>query len=269
MSAVQVLFWIYAALTCAGAVAVVVTQNVIRMAFWLIISLGSAGGLFFLLGADFVGATQLLIYVGGTVVLLIFGVMLTASGPYLRIKTSPAELFLSGGIGLLFLGMIIATVTAVDWGAAGLRVAGLEAIPQELFESVASGEDLSEAEQELLGEAFALDDSAAEPVYRLNRERRLTAGERDAVAALFGRDAAGMPGDRGELTDTARPIGMAFLGLRPDKDLNAPAQAQGAAGYLLPFEIASVHLLVVLVGAAYLARAKRRTRPQENGSNVL
>jgi len=31
-----------------------------------------------------------------------------------------------------------------------------------------------------------------------------------------------------------------------------------APGYLLPFEIISIHLLVVLVGAAYLARAKRR-----------
>ncbi len=34
-----------------------------------------------------------------------------------------------------------------------------------------------------------------------------------------------------------------------------------SSGYLLPFEIASVHLLVVLIGAAYLARAKRRVDP--------
>ena len=34
------------------------------------------------------------------------------------------------------------------------------------------------------------------------------------------------------------------------------------SGYLLPFEIVSVHLLVVLIGAAYLARAKRRQRRQ-------
>ncbi len=34
------------------------------------------------------------------------------------------------------------------------------------------------------------------------------------------------------------------------------------SGYLLPFEIVSVHLLVVLIGAAYLARAKRRVRPR-------
>ena len=47
------------------------------------------------------------------------------------------------------------------------------------------------------------------------------------------------------------PIGMALLGVRPDLP-------NGGTGYLLPFEIASVHLLVVLIGAAYLARAKRR-----------
>lgn len=40
-------------------------------------------------------------------------------------------------------------------------------------------------------------------------------------------------------------LGLSFLGV-------------GAKSYLLPFEIVSVHLLVVLVGAAYLARAKRR-----------
>jgi hypothetical protein len=40
-------------------------------------------------------------------------------------------------------------------------------------------------------------------------------------------------------------IGLSFLGLHD-------------SGYLLPFEIISVHLLVVLIGAAYLARTKRR-----------
>jgi NADH:ubiquinone oxidoreductase subunit 6 (subunit J) len=77
---------------CGGALAVVLSQNVVRMAFWLVISLGSLAGLFFLLGAEFLGAAQLLIYVGGTVVLLIFGVMLTASGPYLTIKRARRHL---------------------------------------------------------------------------------------------------------------------------------------------------------------------------------
>ena len=47
----------------------------------------------------------------------------------------------------------------------------------------------------------------------------------------------------------AEPIGLGFLGFSDD-----PTRE----GYLLPFEIVSVHLLVVLIGAAYLARAKRR-----------
>ena len=41
-------------------------SNIVRMAFYLVVSLGGVAGLFFLAGADFVGALQLLVYVGGT-----------------------------------------------------------------------------------------------------------------------------------------------------------------------------------------------------------
>lgn len=58
--------------------------------------------------------------------------------------------------------------------------------------------------------------------------------------------------------NTARPLGLALLGVRPDEDLGKDSGATLSTGYLLPFEIVSVHLLVVLIGAAYLARAKRR-----------
>ena len=191
MSGSDLLFAIFALATCGGAIAVVCSQNLARMAFWLIISLGSTSGLFFLLNADFVGATQLLVYVGGTLVLLVFGVMLTASGPFTSMKTSPAEGFLAAGIGVLFLAMIIATVSSVDWG-------------------------------DVNGKLMAAD--------------RPVAGS--------GHNPAGQG-------NTVRPIGMALLGVRPDLP-------NGGTGYLLPFEIASVHLLVVLIGAAYLARAKRR-----------
>jgi NADH:ubiquinone oxidoreductase subunit 6 (subunit J) len=52
------------------------------------------------------------------------------------------------------------------------------------------------------------------------------------------------------LETTATPIGMGLLGVRVDD----PSRS----GYLLIFEIISVHLLVVLIGAAYLARARRK-----------
>lgn len=202
MTGAQLLFAFFALMTCAGAIAVVVTQNIVRMAFWLIVSLGSTAGLFFLLNADFVGATQILIYVGGTLVLLIFGVMLTASGPYMRIKTSPAEGFLAAGIGTLFLFMVGYTVYTVDWEAVDVKLQ--------------------------------------------------VADERVPVPMGYNRPQEG---------NTARTLGLMFLGTRPDKDLGAPADQPLSTGYLLPFEIVSVHLLVVLIGAAYLARAKRRVEP--------
>jgi len=55
--------------------------------------------------------------------------------------------------------------------------------------------------------------------------------------------------------ERASGIGLALLGARPDA---GGAGRDGNTGYLLPFEIVSVHLLVVLVGAAYLARTKKR-----------
>ena len=87
----SLLFWILAALTGVCAIAVVVTQNIVRAATWLLFTLAGISGLFFLLGADFVGATQLLVYVGGTLVLVVFGVMLTAQGPFINMKTGAAE----------------------------------------------------------------------------------------------------------------------------------------------------------------------------------
>src|SRR5579871_2633707 len=99
MTAKDLVFWIFAAVTCFSAIAVVVSQSVVRMAFWLIVSLGSTAGLFFLLNADFVGTAQLLVYVGGTLVLLIFGVMLTASGPFVAIKASPGDRLMGGVLG--------------------------------------------------------------------------------------------------------------------------------------------------------------------------
>ena len=88
----QALFWIFAILAGGGAIGVVILQDIVRMAFSLIISLGSTAGLFFLLDADFVAATQLLVYVGGTLVLLIFGVMLTSQSPWARFLPRPSEI---------------------------------------------------------------------------------------------------------------------------------------------------------------------------------
>ena len=175
MTLEPVLFAVFASLACLGAAGVAASRSVARMAFALVVCLSAVAGLFFLLHAPLVGAAQLLVYVGGTVVLLIFGVMLTDAGPGAKVK-----------IGL------IETLAAAVVGAGLLAVLGWAAVG--------------------LGGA-------------------VPAGVSPAAAP-----------------ETLRPVGLRFLGF---------AGATGG-GYLLPFEIVSVHLLVVLVGAAYLARAKKR-----------
>ena len=197
------LFVVYALAACGSALAVVFSQNVVRMAFWLVLSLGAVSGLFFLLNADFLGATQLLIYVGGTVVLLIFGVMLTASGPYHRIASSAGEIVQAAVIGGILLCLMLFTVTSVDW----------------------------DANKQTLNGRF--------PTPSTHTSGYNTGGE----------------------GNTVREIGTAMLGPRFDRDFGSANKGPLSTGYLLPFEVISVHLLVVLIGAAYLARAKRR-RPE-------
>ncbi|MFH5805626.1 NADH-quinone oxidoreductase subunit J [Alienimonas sp. DA493] len=185
MTGADVLFGIFAALACGGAVGVAACRSVARMAFSLVVCLSAVAGLFFLLNAPLVGATQLIVYVGGTVVLLIFGVMLTDAGVGRRMKIGLLETIFTAvvAVGLL---------AALGWTAVGLG----RAIPAP--------------------SAFA-----------------------DAPVAA-------------EAPETLRPVGLKFLGFG----------GATRTGFLLPFEIVSVHLLVVLIGAAYLARAKRRVEPE-------
>jgi NADH-quinone oxidoreductase subunit J len=208
MTLSDVLFYLLAGLTGFCALGVVVTQNIVRAAAWLLFALAGTAGVFFLLGADFVGATQLLVYVGGTLVLVVFGVMLTAQGPFINMRIGAAEWLIALSVG----GMLYAV----------LAVSLLQR-PGPL-----PGED-------------ALAPAAALP-------RSVYLG-----AALLG--------------DPQASPEHAVTGLRsPPEGVQAPPPPpRRRMSYLLPFEIVSVHLLVVLLAAAYLARAKRRLRKDEPG----
>src|SRR6476659_7018504 len=110
------LFWLVAGLTGVSAIMVVMTQNIVRAAVWLLFTLVGACGVYFLLGADFVGATQLIVYVGGTLVLVVFGVMLTAQGPFVSMKAGAGEWAGVTVVGLLFFGLLAATTGMSVWG---------------------------------------------------------------------------------------------------------------------------------------------------------
>ena len=202
-------FLLFALISCAFAVAVVVSGNIVRMAFYLVISLSAVAGLFFLAGADFVGAMQLMIYVGGTMVLLVFGVMLTARDRFGSLKTPGGHWIVAAIAGGSLLAVLLqAAVSVDDWAAPATA------------EKTEEDGGKEEAKEEVV---------EAEESTPLKTEA------------------------------TTTPMGLGLLGARVDKLWQKDKTLrEGMSGYLLPFEIVSVHLVVVLIGAAYLARARRR-----------
>jgi NADH-quinone oxidoreductase subunit J len=73
----QVAFALTALLMAIGAIRLVTTKNVVRGALWLVIVLGGVAVTFLLFLAEFLAWTQVLIYIGAVIVLLLFGLMLT------------------------------------------------------------------------------------------------------------------------------------------------------------------------------------------------
>ena len=67
-------FYIFAAVSLTSAIGIVVTTNIVRTAMCLLGTLGGVACLYFLLDANFLAAVQLIVYAGGTLILIVFGV---------------------------------------------------------------------------------------------------------------------------------------------------------------------------------------------------
>lgn len=158
------LFYVFAVLASASAVGVVASRNIVRTAVALLFTLVGVAGLYFLLSAEFLAAVQLVVYAGGTLILIVFGVMLTSKSPFSRFEPKLAEV-----------------VIAISFGSV-LLVALIAAVVNAKFPS--------------------------QPL----------------AAGVYPMDA----------------LGQALLG-----------------DFLVPFELASVLLLVVMIGAAYLAKGRK------------
>jgi NADH-quinone oxidoreductase subunit J len=72
MTASQIIFYILAAFILGTAILSVTTHKIFRSAIWLLFSLIGIAGLYFWLEVEFIAAVQIVVYVGGIVVLIIF-----------------------------------------------------------------------------------------------------------------------------------------------------------------------------------------------------
>ena len=159
-----VLFYCFAGMTLAGAIGVVVARHIVHAAVYLMLSLLGVAGLYFLLDSEFLAAAQLVIYVGGTLVLIIFGVMLTSNLGTRLIHVTKVETVVVSVAALFLMVSILAAIRSTT-----LISAPVAARPEQ-----------------------------------------------------------------------AKQLGMELL-----------------SDYLVPFEIASVLMLAVMIGAAYLARRRK------------
>jgi NADH-quinone oxidoreductase subunit J len=130
-----VLFYIFALMSVASALYVVMSRNIVRTAVGLLFTLIGVAGLYFLLNAEFIAAVQLVVYAGGTLILIVFGVMLTSKSPFSRFEPKLAEVMLAMSFGMVLLIALIAGIVRAKFNSQMIDTSAypLEALGQALL----------------------------------------------------------------------------------------------------------------------------------------
>jgi len=110
-----IMFWTFAAGAIVCTLGIVVSTSVVRMAAWLLGVLVSVAALYFLMAANFLGAIQLIVYAGGVLVLIVFGVMLTGHAPGARLVARRIELLAGAAVCTVLLAVLASVLLAANW----------------------------------------------------------------------------------------------------------------------------------------------------------
>ena len=102
----QIIFFALAAAMCISALRMVTTQNLVHAALYLTVVLAGAAGIYILLAAEFVAVTQVLVYIGAIVVLVLFGLFLTRAPLGTAQDLDNNQRWLAAAISLLLFGVL-------------------------------------------------------------------------------------------------------------------------------------------------------------------
>jgi NADH:ubiquinone oxidoreductase subunit 6 (subunit J) len=267
-------FYGVALLTIGGAILVATSRNIVRSAFSLLAVLFGAAALYALMKADFIAAAQVLIYVGGILVLIIFAIMLTHRITDVKVSndSTPGPAAFCACLCLLF-ALVVTILFTAKWkrGSEEIAVSSGE-VRMTLLQYQADGDTglarggnafedsvvvAVKAPQAPKGgrlEIVATHEKGAQvtetaPVSEAGMTRILLKGLAEGKwqwqARLTGPDLK--PMDRVGDGD-GKPDFQVYRGI------TEPAALALAGPYLFAFEVVSVLLLAALVGAAFLAR---------------
>jgi len=116
-----ILFNTLAVVVIFPGIMIMVARDIVRVAFWLLASLSGVAGMYILMGADFLGATQVLVYIGGILVLILFGIMMTHRDPVLLEASDTRRRSVATGllVALGTFGALLGFILGTGWSTEG------------------------------------------------------------------------------------------------------------------------------------------------------
>src|SRR5580700_1382168 len=117
----QILFYFFSALAIASAILMVTRRNIVHGAVFLITTLLATAGIFLLLQAEFLFVVQIILYVGGIMVLFVFVIMLVNLDVSMRQMQFNRQWFVAGAPALVLAAQFVSAVWAIQSGRGALR----------------------------------------------------------------------------------------------------------------------------------------------------
>jgi NAD(P)H-quinone oxidoreductase subunit 6 len=124
MIVADVLFYLFACLTLSSAAVVAFSRNIVRSAFALLGTFVGVAGLYAVLSADFLAVIQMLVYVGGILVVILFAVMLTGKIADVRVTNRSAGVLAGAAILLAMLAALVFVAIHTPWHVGPAAEAG-------------------------------------------------------------------------------------------------------------------------------------------------
>ncbi len=119
MPLAEIVFWSVAGFTILSAALVVLNNQLLYSALALLFALFGVAGLYIFLWADFVAGIQLLVYIGGINVLIIFGIMLTNKISSVRLSQTNVQQGVGGVVALWLFILISIVISKASWVEVG------------------------------------------------------------------------------------------------------------------------------------------------------
>jgi NADH-quinone oxidoreductase subunit J len=114
----DIVFYAFALLIVVSAFVVVSSKNVMHSAFSLMFTLLGVAGLYVLLNADFIAMTQIMVYIGGIMILIVFGNMLTTRITNVDVKSKNIQILPTALLTAIIGGTLCGTFWYTNWAVA-------------------------------------------------------------------------------------------------------------------------------------------------------